>query len=97
MASTTKQEYGALAIRPFSRFGTIDLKGAKVRSFEKEGSSADSSHSKYPEKKTPLPELTREYQEIKLFLQATTDVKPLDSTKIKEASKPSPKKYRPYA
>jgi len=35
MASTTKQEYWALGNSTFFRFGTIDLKGEKARTFNK--------------------------------------------------------------
>ncbi len=81
-----------LTIRPFSDLGQLISKAKKHALLKKESSSANNRHSNCPEKEPSLPELTHEYQEIKLFLQATTDVKPLDSTKIKEASNPSPKK-----
>jgi DNA-nicking Smr family endonuclease len=80
------------AIRPFSDLGRLISKTKKHALLKKESSSANNRRSNCPEKEPSLPELTHEYQEIKLFLQATTDVKPLDSTKIKEASNPSPKK-----
>ena len=81
-----------LAIRPFSDLGQLISKAKKHALLKKESSSVNSRHSKYPEKEPSLPELTHEYQEIELFLKATTDVKPLNSTKIKETSNPSPKK-----
>jgi len=80
------------AIRPFSDLGRLISKAKKHTLLKKEGSPANNRHSNCPKKKPLLPELTHEYQEIKLFLQATTDVRPLDSTKIKEASNPSPKR-----
>ncbi len=81
-----------LVIRPFSDLGQLISKAKKHALLTKENSSANNRHTNCPEKEPSLPELTREYQETKLFLKATTDVKPLDSTKIKEASNPSPKK-----
>jgi DNA-nicking Smr family endonuclease len=83
----------SLAIRPFSDLGQLISKAKKHALLKKEGSSANNRHSNCPEKEPSLPDLTREYQETKLFLRATIDVKPLDSTKIKEASNPSPKKF----
>ena len=81
-----------LAIRPFSDLEQLISRAKKHVLLTKENSSANNRHSNCPEKEPSLPELTHEYQEIELFLQATTDVKPLDSTKIKEASNSSPKK-----
>lgn len=81
-----------LAIRPFSDLGRLISKAKKHALLKKESSSAHNRRSSCPEKEPSLPDLTHEYQETKLFLQATTDVKPLDSTKIKEASNPFPKK-----
>jgi DNA-nicking Smr family endonuclease len=80
-----------LAIRPFSDLGRLISKAKKRVFLKKEGSPANNRHSNCP-KKSSLPDPTHEYQEIKLFLKATTDVKPLDSTKIKDASNPSPKR-----
>lgn len=90
-----QQPYGntdPLSIRPFSDLGQLILKAKKHALLKKESSSANNRHANCSEEESPLPDLTLEYQEIKLFLQATTDVKPLDSTKIKEVPNPSPKK-----
>ncbi|MBW1933183.1 MAG: Smr/MutS family protein [Deltaproteobacteria bacterium] len=81
-----------VAFRPFSDLGQLISKAKKHALLKKESSLADNRHSNSPEKKSSLPELNHEYQEIELFLQATKDVKPLDSNKTEEASNPSPKK-----
>jgi DNA-nicking Smr family endonuclease len=81
-----------LTIRSFSDLGQLIAKAKKHSLFKKNDSPAHDEYSNCPEKEPPLPDQAHEYQEIKLFLKATTDVKRLDSTKTKEASNTSPKK-----
>jgi DNA-nicking Smr family endonuclease len=67
-------------------------KAKKEDLIKEETSSADNIHPDRSEKETSPPELIHEHQERELFLQATRDVKPLHSTKIKEDSSPYPNK-----
>jgi DNA-nicking Smr family endonuclease len=88
----TNRNTKPLTIRPFSNLERLISKAKKRVFLKKKGSPTNNRYLNCPKKKPSLQNSTHEYQEIEIFLQATTDVKPLDSTKIKEAPSPSPKR-----
>ena len=77
---------GPLAVRPFSDLGQLISKAKMEALTKKENPSADKRLASRLKKEPSLLEPIHEYQERELFLQATRDVKPLDSSKTKEPS-----------
>ncbi len=83
---------GPLAVRPFSDLGELISK-AKMKALPKrENLSADNRNTGCLKKGSSLAEPINEYQERELFLQATSDVRPLDLSKTIDPSSSCPNK-----